>query len=279
MEELANAPVVSFDQALAGRIAGVQVSASEGQPGSEGINIVIRGAGSLTQSNAPLYVVDGFPIEDFDTGSLNMDDIESINILKDASATAIYGARGANGVIIIETKRGKVGAPVVTYNGSYGFQEVIKRMQMMDAYEFVRYQIDRGSGDRYLRDSTMTLESYRDVQGVNWQDLLFRKGATHIHNVAVRGGNEQTKYAVSGSVFDADALIINTGSNRYQGRFSLEQTFNRKVKAGVDLNYSSRGAFGKEASLANTAGSATSYLLYATLGYRPVTGSVDFFPR
>lgn len=276
VEELANAPVLSFDQALAGRIAGVQVSASEGQPGGEGINIVIRGAGSLTQSNAPLYVVDGFPIEDFDTGSLNMDDIESINILKDASATAIYGARGANGVIIIETKRGKVGAPVVTYNGSYGFQEIIKRMEMMDAYEFVRYQVDRGSGNRYFRDSTTTLESYRNVQGVDWQDLLFRQGATHIHNIAARGGSEQTKYSVSASVFDADAVIINTGSNRYQGRFSLEQTFSQKVKAGLDANYSSRGAFGREASLANTAGSATSYLLYATLGYRPITGSPDF---
>jgi len=276
VEEMAKAPVVSFDQALAGRIAGVQVSASEGQPGSEGINIVIRGAGSLTQSNAPLYVVDGFPIEDFDPGSLNMDDIASINVLKDASATAIYGARGSNGVVIIETKRGKIGAPVVTYNGSYGFQEVIKRMEMMDAYEFVRYQADRGNGGRYFDDSTTTLESYRGVQGIDWQDRLFRKGATNIHNVAARGGNDRTKYSVSASIFDSDAVIINTGSNRYQGRFSLEQTFSEKVKAGFDANYSSRTAFGREASVANSAGSATSYLLYATLGYRPVTGSVDF---
>src|SRR5690606_32620735 len=185
---------------------------------------------SLTQSNAPLYVVDGFPIEDFDPGSLNMDDIASINVLKDASATAIYGARGSNGVVIIETKRGKIGAPVVTYNGSYGFQEVIKRMEMMDAYEFVRYQADRGNGGRYFDDSTTTLESYRGVQGIDWQDRLFRKGATNIHNVAARGGNDRTKYSVSASIFDSDAVIINTGSNRYQGRFSLEQTFSEKVK-------------------------------------------------
>src|SRR5690606_787768 len=124
-------PVLSFDQALAGRIAGVQVSSNQGQPGSEGINIVIRGNGSLTQNNSPLYVVDGFPIEDFQNGSLNSDDIESINVLKDASATAIYGARGANGVIIIETKKGKVGAPITSYNGSYGFQDIAKRMEMM----------------------------------------------------------------------------------------------------------------------------------------------------
>src|SRR5690606_26960666 len=104
---------------------------------------------------------------------------------------------------------------------------------------------------RYLRDSLTTLESYRNVQGVDWQGLLFRRGATNIHNIAARGGSEQTKYSVSASVFDANAVIINTGSNRYQGRFSLEQTFSPKVKAGFDANYSSRGAFGREASLAN----------------------------
>lgn len=289
VKSLANAPVASFDQALAGRIAGVQVSSNEGQPGGEGVNIVIRGNGSLTQSNAPLYVVDGFPIEDFDNGSLNSDDIESINVLKDASATAIYGARGANGVIIIETKKGKVGAPVVTYNGSVGYQEVIKRMDMMNAYEFVKYQIDRTPsrkvtytpGDLDPADLSYdplgrTLESYKNVKGVNWQDQLFQNGSTNIHNIAVRGGTDQTRYSVSGSVYDANAIIINTGNSRYQGRFSLDQTFNRKLKAGVNLNYSSISSFGREASIANTGGSASSYLLYATLGYRPVTGSIDF---
>src|SRR5690606_8395923 len=105
--------VGSFDQALAGRIAGVQVSSSDGQPGI-GMNIIIRGANSLTQSNAPLYVIDGFPIEDPDNAAINPEEIESINVLKDASATAIYGSRGANGVVIIETKKGKAGRPVVT---------------------------------------------------------------------------------------------------------------------------------------------------------------------
>src|SRR5690606_31920412 len=115
---------MSFEQALAGRVAGVQVTSGDGQPGSEGINIVIRGLGSLTQSTAPLYVIDGFPMEDFDATSLNIDDIESINVLKDASATAIYGARGANGVIVVETKQGKLGLPEVSYTGSFGFQNV-----------------------------------------------------------------------------------------------------------------------------------------------------------
>ncbi len=288
VKALANAPVASFDQALAGRIAGVQVSSNEGQPGGEGVNIVIRGNGSLTQSNSPLYVVDGFPIEDFDNGSLNSDDIESINVLKDASATAIYGARGANGVIIIETKKGRVGDPVVTYNGSVGYQQIIKRMDMMSPYEFVKYQTtnitrkrtytpgDLDPGDVSYDPNGRTLESYRDVKGVNWQDELFQNGNTNIHNLAIRGGTEQTRYSISGSVFDANAIIINTGNSRYQGRISLDQTFNKKLQAGVNLNYSSISSFGREASLANTAGSASSYLLYATLGYRPVTGKIDF---
>ena len=108
--DLIKAPVTSFDQALQGRVAGVNVSSSDGQPGTD-FNIVIRGTNSLTQDNSPLYVIDGFPIENFSNAALNPEDIESMTILKDASATAIYGSRGANGVIIIETKKGKVGRP------------------------------------------------------------------------------------------------------------------------------------------------------------------------
>jgi TonB-linked SusC/RagA family outer membrane protein len=275
-ETIEKAPVMSLDQALAGRIAGVQVSSSQGQPGKEGINIVIRGAGSLTQSNSPLYVVDGFPNEYFDAGSLNINDIESINVLKDASAIAIYGARGANGVIIIETKKGKVEAPVITYNGSQGYQQLWQRMEMMNPYEFVKYEIERGFGTNYLTNGR-TLESYRDVQGVDWQDQLFRTGKVGIHNIAVRGGTAQTKYSISASLFNNDAVIINTGSQRYQGRISLDQTISKKFRTGISLNYSSNSYFGTDASITNRdQASVTSYLLYNTLGYRPVTGRSDF---
>lgn len=137
MEDIAKAPVVSFDQALAGRLAGVQVSSMEdGQPGSE-MNIVIRGAGSLTQSTQPLYVIDGVPMEDPINSALNPDEIESITVLKDASQTAIYGARGANGVIVIETKQGIAGKPSISYKSSVGFDNVYKTIPMMSPYEFV----------------------------------------------------------------------------------------------------------------------------------------------
>ena len=161
-------------------MAGVSVTSSDGQPGSD-LNIVIRGNNSVTQDNSPLYVVDGFPMES-SVGStmINPEEIESIDILKDASATAIYGARGANGVVLITTKKGHVGAPTITYNGWVGVQTVTKRMDMMDPYEFVLYQMDLDY-DRYSRlylnegaANARTLDYYKNIKGINWQDMLFQ---------------------------------------------------------------------------------------------------------
>ena len=216
MEDLVKAPVMNFDQALQGRLAGVSVSSSDGQPGAE-MDIVIRGANSLTQSNAPLYVIDGFPIEDFSNAAINSADIASITVLKDASATAIYGARGANGVIIIETKKGVEGKPVITYSGTYGFQTVTKKMDMMDAYDFVMYQIERqpSSVDTYLNNLDRTLEDYKRMgQGIDWQDKLFRNAAIHMHNLSMTGGTKQTKYAVSLSMADQKGVLDIGGTLR-----------------------------------------------------------------
>jgi TonB-linked SusC/RagA family outer membrane protein len=275
--DMAKAPVASFDQALAGRMAGVQVSSSDGQPGSEGISIVVRGANSLTQSNAPLYVIDGFPIVSPDNGALNPNDIASITVLKDASATAIYGSRGANGVIIIETKKGKNGAPIVTYNGSFGGQKVVKKMDMMSAYDFVKYQNELNpttTATTYFGNGK-TLDSYKNVSGINWQDQLFRTSQTMIHNLAVRGGNDKTLYSISGSIFDQNAIIINSGYTRYQGRVSIDQTVDEKLKVGMNINYSAIGYYGQQASEETKSNSSTSALLYGVWGYRPVSGSGD----
>jgi TonB-linked SusC/RagA family outer membrane protein len=274
MDDLAKAPVLSVDQALAGRIAGVQVSSNEGQPGAEGINIVIRGANSLTQGNSPLYVIDGFPIENPDIAALNPDDILSISVLKDASATAIYGARGANGVIVIETKKGKSGKTIVSYSGAYGLQQVTKKMKLMSPYEFVKYQNEKtpgGAASTYFTDGK-TLESYKDVKGIDWQDEIFRTAPNQLHNIAVRGGNAQTKYSISGSLYDMQGPIVNSGQKRYQGRVSIDQTVNDKLKVGINTNYSSTGNYGQ---IASSGGSATSSYMYSVWGYRPVTGKAD----
>ena len=278
MEDLVKAPVMNFDQALQGRLAGVSVSSSDGQPGAE-MDIVIRGANSLTQSNAPLYVIDGFPIEDFSNAAINSADIASITVLKDASATAIYGARGANGVIIIETKKGVEGKPVITYSGTYGFQTVTKKMDMMDAYDFVTYQIERqpSSVDTYLNNLDRTLEDYKRMgQGIDWQDKLFRNAAIHMHNLSMTGGTKQTKYAVSLSMADQKGVILNSGYEKYQGRISLTQQLNKNAKVTVNASYMGDKTYGQTSSTAlSTSNAYASYLMYRTWAYRPVITNVN----
>ncbi|KAA2243889.1 TonB-dependent receptor [Chitinophaga agrisoli] len=271
MADLTKAPVPSFEEALGGRVAGVQVSANDGQPGAP-LNVVIRGNNSVTQENSPLYVVDGFPIENPSNNIFNPEEIASIEVLKDASATAIYGARGANGVIIITTKKGKTGAPVVSYQTWMGTQQNIKKQEMMSPYEFVRYQLDLNPTlytPVYLNNGK-TLEDYRNVAGVDWQDQVFRKAFMQNHSLSLRGGNERTKYALSGSLLDQDGIIINSGFRRYQGRIVVDQQVSDKIKAGVNVNYTATRTFG---TISNTTGNGpTSSLMYSVWGYRPVTG-------
>ncbi|OUN76062.1 SusC/RagA family TonB-linked outer membrane protein [Alistipes sp. An54] len=281
VQDLMKAPVVNFDQALQGRIAGVSVSSADGQPGAD-MDIVIRGANSLTQSNSPLYVVDGFPMEDFSSAAINMSDIASLTVLKDASATAIYGARGANGVIIIETNRGFEGKPTITYTGTYGFQNVTKKMEMMNAYDFVSYQIERqpSSVDTYLNNLDRTLEDYKNMgQGIDWQDKLFQNAPLHMHNLSMSGGTKQTKYSVSFSMSDQEGVIICSGYEKYQGRISLTQQLNRRAKLLVNASYTSDKTYGQTSSAALSSSNAyASYLMYRTWAFRPVittTSSLD----
>ena len=270
--DIAKAPVASFGDALAGRVAGVQVNSGDGQPGG-GVNITIRGAGSLTQSTSPLYVVDGFPIENLDPNTLNPEEIESINILKDASSTAIYGSRGANGVVLIQTKRGKSGKTIVSLNSSLGYQLPPDQIPMMSAYDFVKYQqelnpgLQNGTPDYTTQNKT--LESYRDVKGINWQDKILRTGVIQIYNLAIRGGNDQTKYSISGSIFDQKGVIINTGLGRYTGRITVDQRISNKIKAGITADYVQTDSYGQQIN--NIGGNATVSALARSWMYRPVS--------
>lgn len=269
---LVKAPVASFADALSGRVAGVQVSSNDGQPGG-GFNILIRGAGSLTQSTSPLFVVDGFPIEDLNPNTLNQEDIKSISILKDASSTAIYGSRAANGVVLIETKRGSVSKPVVTLSTSLGFQSSPRQIPLMSPYEFVKYQQELNptleTTQGYFTDGK-TLESYRNVEGINWQDKVFRTGAIQIHNVSVRGGTAQTRYSISGSLFNQKGVVINTGLKRYSGRITLDQDLGKKATVGITANYSGLNSFGQDLSSGAGSSSPSSTVLFRTWAYRPV---------
>ncbi len=270
MKDFEKAPVKSFDEALAGRVAGVAVASNDGQPGSIA-NIVIRGAGSITQDNSPLYVIDGFPTEASNANAISPADIESIDVLKDASATAIYGARGSNGVILITTKKGKTGPPQVTYNGYYGWQQVPEKVELMSPYEFVRYvgEINPGIRDSIYLAKGVKLDDYRNVQGTDFQDYIYQTGQNQNHDVSVRGGNDKTRYSLSGNFNNQKGIIINGGFKRYQGRFVLDQTVNSKLKVGINVNYAYNESYGIPVSATNFYASATT--LYSVWGARPTT--------
>ncbi|MFL9484956.1 SusC/RagA family TonB-linked outer membrane protein [Chitinophagaceae bacterium LWZ2-11] len=281
MPDLMKAPVRSFDEALAGRVAGVQVTSSDGQPGSS-INIVVRGNNSVTQDNSPLYVVDGFPIENPNNNVINPADIESIEVLKDASATAIYGARGANGVILITTKKGKGGPAVISFGTSYGLQKTIKTMDMMSPYEFVKYQLEFNPAltaptspypptQLYLSGGT-TMNYYKDTAGtLDWQSAVLRTAPIQNNTLSISGGNDKTKYYISGSAINQDGIIINSNYKRYQGRVSIDQTVDDKLKVGINANYSYLVQSGL--ALAQSTNSGTTNIMYSVWGMKPVSPS------
>lgn len=277
MKDMEKAPVLTFDQALAGRIAGVKVSSGDGQPGN-GMEIVIRGGNSLTSSNAPLYVVDGFPMEEDMNADINPNDIESISVLKDASATAIYGARAANGVIVIETKKGQKGKPVISLNASFGVQNVMKTMDLMSPYEFVRYQLELDQQDatnRYLTDGK-TLDSYKSINGYDWQDKVFRTAPVQSYGISIRGGKDDSRYSISGTYSDQKGVIIESGFKRYQGNIYYEQDLSKKVKFGVNAILAENQNYGQQPSSPSAGGLASSYTLYSVWGYRPITGGENY---
>lgn len=280
MKDLQKAPVKSFDEALAGRVAGVQVTSSEGQPGSP-IEITIRGNNSITQGNYPLVVIDGFPMEDPNNSvvnplnSLDPNEIESIDILKDASATAIYGARGANGVLMVTTKRGKLGAPVIAYNGYFGLQENNKRMGLLGPYEFVKLQNEIDpirTKNLYFKDGR-TLESYRDLKGINWEDQVTKVAPMQNHYLSLTGGTAKTKYSASLSHTGQDGIILNSGFKRTQGRLSLDQEINDRFRAGFNVTYSDYKSYGSPTSTGNFSNELN--MLFSVWAFRPVAVDPD----
>ncbi len=247
-DQLKEVPISSLEQGIQGRVAGVQVTQASSAPGG-GITIRVRGGTSINAGNEPLYVIDGFPIYNdaslapstVDEGvapnplsTINPGDIESIEILKDASATAIYGARGANGVVIITTKRGKPGKARITYDGYYGVQEVAKRYEMMNAQEYatmVNEIAERKGHAPYLP----TPESYEN-NNTDWQDLIFQQAPVQNHQISVSGGDKGLNYAFSGNYFDQEGIVKNSGFKRYSFRVNLDKEINDRLKIGNTLS-------------------------------------------
>lgn len=239
---LAAVPVASATEALTGKMAGVQITTTEGSPDAE-MKIRVRGGGSITGDNTPLFIVDGFPVESI--SDIPASDIEDITVLKDASSTAIYGSRGANGVILVTTKSGKEGKINVSYNAYYSWKKIAKTLDVLDPYDYAKWQYEQAllRGNSYVEDyesyfgSYEDLDMYKNIPYNDWQDLTFgRTGNTFNHNLSITGGSEKIKYAFSYSHMNDKAIM--EGSDYKRDNFSLK--LNTKPVKNVSLDFSIR---------------------------------------
>jgi TonB-linked SusC/RagA family outer membrane protein len=245
-EALARQPVAGFDQALQGQAAGVQVTAPSGAPGA-GINVRIRGNATVSLNASPLYVIDGVPVlptyeQELGVGgqrpnplnALNPNDIESIDVLKDGAAAAIYGLRASNGVVVITTKRGKVGKAQVGFNMYYGRQTLRKKLDVLDGPQFAtlynEIRASAGQSPGYGLDTVRT--------ATDWQDEVYRTAGIQNYQLNVSGGTDKTRYYLAGGYFKQDGISLNSGFNRYNFKLNLDQQLGSRFRAGTSLNLS-----------------------------------------
>lgn len=249
-EDLTAYAVPNPVQALQGRAPGVQVTSNTGSPEGN-FTIRIRGANSIKGSNDPLYIIDGFPAN---MSSVNPDDIESLEVLKDASATAIYGSRGSNGVVLITTKSGRKGKTTVTYDGSYGIQSQIKKLEMMDATEYMMFYNEQqlnNAGKEFFTADEIAFAG----KGTDWQELVYKDAPLQTHSLSIAGGNDKTKFYVSGSLFLRDGIIKNSSYDKYNVRSNIDHKINDKFNAGANLSYTRTNKSMKSSGGGNRGGS------------------------
>ncbi len=247
-----------IDQALQGKAAGVQITANSGQPGG-GMNVSIRGNGTLSLKNSqPLYVVDGVPIQNVsqsggDVGlgdalgngngtfsglsNLNPDDIESMEILKDASATAIYGSRAANGVVLITTKKGKKGKANFNYTGSYGISKQATKLDVMNLREFATYQNQLAAEGIITNPDESLLDPSLLGDGTDWQDAVFRTAIMQSHQLSASGGNENARYYISAGYYDQEGTMEGSSYTRFSTRVNLDANLTNWLKVGTNTSF------------------------------------------
>ena len=256
-DKLLKQPVSSLDQTLKGGISGVQVTQTSGQPGG-GVSIRIRGGASIQGGNEPLYVIDGFPVynQTESTGvgsgtpvnplaSISPTDIESIEVLKDAAATAIYGSRGANGVILVTTKKGRAGHVQLSYDGSFGAQNVLKQIDVLNAHDFAvlrneaLYDANPSLGAYQYRTKT---EIDQLGEGTNWQKEAFQSGRVYNQQLSLSGGAEKIQYYLGANYFDQDGVIINTNFKRIGFRSNIDANPFDRLQVGANLSVNKTNA-------------------------------------
>ncbi|MCF0063355.1 TonB-dependent receptor [Dyadobacter chenwenxiniae] len=242
-------------QSLAGTLPGVNISQSQGAPGASPV-IKIRGVSSITAGTNPLIVVDGVPLENFNLNLINPQDIESIEVLKDASSAAIYGSRGSSGVILVTTKMGKPGKVSVSANVEYGSQKVVRRVKMMDAQQYIETYIDaknnawaaqggKASDPNSARPATLkipedfTSNPQQFGKGTNWQDVMFRTAPSYNAQVTISGGTEKTQYMFSAAYLDQTAVLDANYYKRLAVRSNIKTQISKKLSVGLNLGITS----------------------------------------
>jgi len=243
-KEISELPISSTQEALQGRVAGIDVINSSNKPGSEP-SVTIRGRRSFNAGNDPLYVVDGIPLGG-GIGDINPQDIQSIEVLKDASATAIYGSRGANGVIIVTTKRGKNGKTLISYDAYVGVSRSLGRIDVMNGSQFAEFKresrrttgnypdIATEDADKKLFEA-VELESIKLGRTTDYQALLLRNSIQQSHQIGILGGTEKTQFAISANVFNEKGIVYNQGFTRYTLRLNLDHHINEFIKMGSSI--------------------------------------------
>jgi len=273
--EIAKTPVSDVAQALAGRVAGVLVTQNDGEPGTS-IAIRVRGGISITQNNEPLYIIDGFPSES-GLSTIEPSDIENIDVLKDASATAIYGARGANGVVVVTTKGGREGKSTVNYDGYFGVKQLSKRLAVLDPYEFVFLDYERRnfSDEVDMREFEnnygpfSNINNYIGRRGIDWQEeALGGEAITQNHKVSISGSVENLRYLLSYSRFNEDGFMPNSGARKDNIRLKLDHSLDKKTNISANVSYTDNRIFGIGTADENTYFNKMNHILQ----YRPTIG-------
>lgn len=273
--ELAKIPVTSTTQAMTGRLAGVQITTADGSPDAEMI-IRVRGGGSITGDNSPLYIVDGFPVSSI--GDVAPTDIQDITVLKDASSTAIYGSRGANGVVLITTKSAQGGKTKVSYNGYIQGKKMAKKIDVMNPYDFVMFNYEKAA----LRNAVSSFEKrfgafddldlYKYQEGTDWQEEMFdNSDLSQSHNISVTGGSDKTKFALSGTYVNDNSLMKD---NAYD-RFNLNLKLNHQIAKNLKFDFGTRVS-DTETKGVGTGGGTYKIRSYESLMKGPVNGLYDF---
>lgn len=265
-KDIANVPVSSAAQAIQGKMAGVSVMQTEGSPDAD-VKIRVRGGGSLSQDNSPLYIVDGFPVSSI--SDIAPSDIETIDVLKDASSTAIYGARGANGVIIVTTKSGKEGKVQVNFGASIGVRKLTKEVAVLNPYEYAKYQYENGNKEQY--GSWEDLEIWKSAKGNDWQDDLFgRTGLQQIYNVGISGGSKETKFNVSYSRTDDKSIMLGSDYTNDNINAKLNTTLNKWLTLDFNARMSYQVVNGLGSGADANDKSAANSIVNRAIIFRPV---------